>query len=201
MTQTLLDCSGNRKYLVSSERIAFVAEALNAGGAIASFCLTLALTGARISEALALTVERVDANNGAIIFETLKRRKRSIFRANPVPEVFLDFLEKTHNLAATRANPAHRSERLWPWGRTVAWKRVKNIMKNAGIADTLAKPKALRHGFAVEAGQNGVHLNIVQRWLGHARIETTAIYASALGDEERALAERTWRNLERAFRR
>lgn len=68
-------------------------------------------------------------------------------------------------------------------------------MRDAGIADALCKPKALRHAFAVGAGQQGVPLNIVQRWLGHARIETTAIYAGAIGDEERNLARRSWRSL------
>lgn len=65
-------------------------------------------------------------------------------------------------------------------------------MRKAGIAESLCKPKALRHAFAVEVGQKGIPLNIVQRWLGHARIETTAIYASASGDEERNLARRAW---------
>lgn len=72
-------------------------------------------------------------------------------------------------------------------------------MHKAGIAETLCKPKALRHAFAVEAGQKGIPLNIVQRWLGHARIETTAIYASAIGDEERNLARRAWSSLELAI--
>jgi hypothetical protein len=44
-----------------------------------------------------------------------------------------------------------------------------------------------------------IPLNIVQRWLGHARIETTAIHASAIGDEERNLARRAWSSLELAF--
>jgi integrase/recombinase XerD len=57
-------------------------------------------------------------------------------------------------------------------------------------------PKALRHGFAVDAVLNGVPLNILQRWLGHAKIETTAIYASAIGEEERTLARRAWRSIE-----
>jgi hypothetical protein len=39
----------------------------------------------------------------------------------------------------------------------------------------------------------------VQRWLGHARIETTAIYASAIGDEKRNLARRAWSSLELAI--
>jgi len=72
-------------------------------------------------------------------------------------------------------------------------------MKEAGIAECLCKPKALRHGFAVEAGQKSIPLNIVQRWLGHARIETTAIYAGAIGEEERNLAQRAWSSLELAI--
>ncbi len=91
-------------------------------------------------------------------------------------------------LAVGFAPSGASSERLWLWGRTAAWKCVKRVMRNAGIADGLCKPKALRHAFAVEAGQKGAPLNMVQRWLGHARIETTAIYASAIGDEERILA-------------
>lgn len=35
-----------------------------------------------------------------------------------------------------------------------------------------------------------VPLNLTQKWLGHARHETTAIYASATGPEERQFAER-----------
>jgi len=86
--------------------------------------------------------------------------------------------------------------RLWPWGRTTAWIHVKRVMKDAAIVEGLRKPKALRHGFAVEAGQKGVPLNMIQRWLGHARLETTAIYADALGDEELCLAGRAWNSLD-----
>lgn len=67
------------------------------------------------------------------------------------------------------------------------------------VGESLCKPKALRHAFAVEAGQKGIPLNVVQRWFGHARIETTAIYASAIGDEERNLARRAWSSLELAI--
>lgn len=72
-------------------------------------------------------------------------------------------------------------------------------MHKADVVDTLCKPKALRHALGVEAGQHGVPLNIMQRWLGHARIETTAIYASAIGDEERNLARKAWSSLDLAI--
>jgi integrase/recombinase XerD len=196
----LFDRDGHRKYLVAKERYAFVSAALAEGGTAATFCLTLAVTGARISEVLALTPARIDSADGAIVFETLKRRKKAVFRALPVPRELLSLLEARHGISQALIDPARKLLPLWPWGRTTAWKHVKRVMKRASIADAVSKPKALRHGFAVEAGQNGVQLNIVQRWLGHARIETTAIYATALGKEERALARRTWQNLQKALK-
>lgn len=192
MTQSLFDRTGNRKYLVARERQAFVAAAVAEGGAVGAFCLTLAFTGARISEALAITPERLDVSNEAIVFETLKQRRKGVFRAVPIPGKLLDFITDTTGVSQAKI----AARRLWPWGRTTAWKQVKRVMKAAGISHAFCKPKALRHGFAVDAGQNGVPLNIVQRWLGHARIETTAIYAGAIGDEERNLARRAWKSIE-----
>ena len=34
---------------------------------------------------------------------------------------------------------------------------------------------------------------MVQKWLGHAQLSTTAIYAAAVDAEEQAIAERMWR--------
>lgn len=190
MTQAIFDQRGNRKYLIARERLAFVCAASKEREAVSTFCLTLAFTGARISEVLALTASRIDAADEAIIFETLKQRKKRLFRAVPVPRALIPILTM-YGIG--------KDGRLWSWGRTNGWKVVKTVMEKAGIAEVLRKPKALRHAFAVEAGQKGIPLNIVQRWLGHARIETTAIYASAIGDEERNLARRAWSSLELAL--
>ena len=190
MSGSLFDRNGVRKYLTARERLASVYAESNENAAISTFCLTLAFTGARISEVLALTAGRIDAADEAVIFETLKQRKKKIFRAVPVPRSLIPLLT-THGLG--------KEGRLWPWGRTTAWKVIKAVMRQAGIAECLCKPKALRHAFAVEAGQKAIPLKIVQRWLGHARIETTAIYASAIGDEERNLARRAWSSLELAI--
>jgi hypothetical protein len=50
----------------------------------------------------------------------------------------------------------------------------------------------LRHAFGVRAVHSGAPLHMVQRWLGHADMKTTAIYAAAVGPEERDIASRTW---------
>lgn len=60
--------------------------------AVSVFCLTLAFTGARLSEVLALTANRIDAADDAVIFETLKQRKRAVFRAVPVPRSLIPLL-------------------------------------------------------------------------------------------------------------
>jgi site-specific recombinase XerD len=185
MTRSLFDNTGSRKYLIERERRAFVRVASGRRcGAVSTFCITLAFTGARISEVLDLTAARIDAADEVIVFETLKQRREGVFRGVPVPRFLIDLLASYGR---------GKDGRLWPWGRTHAWKQVKSVMHEAGIAEGLCKPKALRHAFAVEAGQKGVPLNIVQRWLGHARMETTAIYGNAIGREERNLARRTWR--------
>ena len=53
-------------------------------------------------------------------------------------------------------------------------------------------PKGLRHSYGVHAITSGVPLNMLQRWLGHAMVETTAIYADAVGEEQQAIAARMW---------
>ena len=67
------------------------------------------------------------------------------------------------------------------------------VMAVALVDGPRATPKGLRHAFAVAALQAGVPINLVRKWLGHARLSTTEIYANAVGDEEREIASRFWR--------
>jgi integrase/recombinase XerD len=191
MSGSLFDRDGCRKYLLPSERFAFVTAAMEEQEPVVSFCLTMAFTGARISEALALTAPRIDRGDETIVFRTLKQRGSLRFRAVPVPGSLLVALNPV-------CAAAQIDGRLWMFGRTTAWKIVKSVLRKAEIAEGLCKPKALRHAFAVEAVLNGVPLNMLQKWMGHARLETTAIYANVLGEEERTLARRTWSSLEGA---
>ena len=66
-------------------------------------------------------------------------------------------------------------------------------MMLAQIIGPAACPRGLRHSFGVGTLQAGVPLNLLQRWLGHARISTTSIYADVCGAEEQAFAARFWR--------
>lgn len=186
---SLYSCSGQRKYLSADERARFLESAWACPRAeLRTLCLTLAWTGCRISEALALTQRCIEPDAGFVAITTLKRR-RHVVREIPIPPALMRELANVHGLSS--AGPAAR---LWPWSRSRAWALVKQVMRAAQVADGVhATPKGLRHGFGLHAIRCGVPINLVQRWLGHARMETTAIYLQATGPEEREMAERMWR--------
>jgi integrase len=184
------DQAGGRKYLTGAEHTRFLAAADQAPRDVRAFCHTLAWTGCRLSEALALTGERVDVVAGAITFESLKKRRRGLFRTVPIPPELATMLDLVFGLRGLRG-PAAKTP-LWPWSRATAWRRVKEVLAAAGIEGVQASPKGLRHAMGVAAVGQGIPLNLVQRWLGHAQLTTTAIYAEAVGEEERAIAARMW---------
>jgi integrase/recombinase XerD len=194
MSRELFTPAGKRLYLTDSERRKFLAAADEEERQVRSFCYVLAHTGSRISEALQLVGERVDFDAGAIVFETLKKRRKGVYRAVPVPPVVLEMLTMVHGLKDRKKRTKKDSPPapLWDFGRTTAWKKVLEVMKAAGVKGPQATPKGLRPGFGVAAIQAGIPLNLLQRWLGHAQLTTTAIYANAVGPEERNIAARMW---------
>ncbi len=184
------DQQGGRKYLSGAEHTRFLAAADQAPRDVRAFCHTLAWTGCRISEALALTGAQVDVVAGTVTFETLKKRRRGLFRTVPIPPELATMLDLVFGVRGLRG-PAAKAL-LWPWSRATAWRRVKEVLAAAGIEGAQASPKGLRHALGVAAVGQGIPLNMVQRWLGHAQLTTTAIYAEAVGEEERAIAARMW---------
>ena len=195
MDMELFDTQGQRLYLTAAERAAFLSAAKDAALPVRTFCLVLHYTGCRISEALALTPQRFDFSGRTIVFETLKKRRRGVFRAVPVPEDVLDTINMVHGLARTgkRQGRASGEKPLWDWSRTTGWRRVKEVLDAAQIADGPHKsPKGLRHGYGVAAVSSGVPPNMLKKWMGHASLEVTAIYSNALGEEQHKIAARMW---------
>ena len=189
---SLFGQSGNRKYLNAAERRRFIEAAQRAPPKIRLFCLTLRWSGARISEVLALTPAAIDIESGVASIQTLKRRKRGIVRQVPLPPNVLHELDRVFELRIAQRDPQLATTRLWRWSRTTAWRYVKAVMAAAGITGTPAMPKGLRHGFGVNAFQSNVPPHLVQRWLGHASLRTTAIYGDVVGPDERSFAARMW---------
>lgn len=189
----LYDAKGARKYVTAAERRRFLEAAEQAPRQVRTLGLTLAYSGCRLSEALALTADRVDLAGGMIVVETLKTRRRGVYRGVPLPAHVLEALDLVHGVRELqRERRRGRDVRLWPVSRTTAWRRITELLDEAGVAGPQSSPKGLRHGFGVQAVSAGVPLNLVQRWLGHAQLSTTAIYADAVGAEEQELMQRMW---------
>lgn len=187
MLHPLYSSEGKRLYLIPDERIRFLEVVESYEMEKRTFCKTLAYTGCRISEALALTVNRVDYDAKNLVFHTLKqRREEPVFRPVPVP---MGLLDELMDIGESRAYASHR---LWPWGRTHGFHIVKAAMEKAEIFGAQAMPKGLRHGYAVNAVLCDVPLIFVQRWMGHASLETTKLYLQVASDLAYGIAERMW---------
>lgn len=184
---SLYAANGARKYLNAAERQRVIAVMQKLAPPESLFALTLAWTGARISEVLALTAASFQADCGVVAIVTLKRR-RFVMREVPVPPELMAALDRYFGISSARRDAG----RLWPWSRVTAWRLIKTVMHNAGVEGRQACARGLRHGFAIGALQAQVPLNLAQRWLGHAQISTTAIYAAACGPEELGFAEKFW---------
>lgn len=188
--QTLYSMRGERKYLNADERRRLLICLATLPRDKALFVETLFWTGARVSEVLALRGPDIQLAQGSISLRTLKQRQFQM-REVPVPATLLAELDRTFALSSVLG----RKTRLWPWCRCTAWRMVHALMQTAGLSGPSATPRGLRHSHAIHALRSGVPLNFVQRWLGHSRMETTSIYTTAMGPEERAIATRMWRRV------
>lgn len=195
----LQDPQGHRLYLDAEERAAFLAAARRQPARDRTLCETLHWTGCRPSELLEITPARVALSGGTIAIRSLKKRKdasgqqKVAFRSVPVPPAFLDTLNTAHGIREAQKSRRKAAAPIWELSRVRVWQIVKRVMIEAGIPDAPHRsPKGLRHGFGVHATVQGVPLHMLQRWLGHAQLSTTAIYADAVGKEEQHIAARMW---------
>ena len=148
---------------------------------------TLWHSGARVSEALALTPSSFVRDDAAafVSLATLKRpgRPRMRERAAParrlVPLADPAYLDRLRRYLATHRPRRH--ERLFAVTRQTVNNRLKRVAERADMPRFSAH--ALRHSFAVNAILHGVPVRVLQLWMGHARIESTEIYTRVLGTE------------------
>ena len=217
----LYGSDNQRLYLNASERMRFVEAAEQQPAHIRAFCLTLLYTGCRISEARELTIQSLQGREQRIAIRSLKKRNQHHVREVPIPVPLCQSLSQLAARAKTTSalvKPEHitqiqnndgssmQAENAsipsppWLWqnsagdmiDRIIAYRWVKNVMEEADIYGPQACPKGLRHGFGIHAVLSGVPLNMLQKWMGHADIRTTSIYANAVGPEELRIAERMW---------
>lgn len=128
--------------------------------------LTLAVTGARVSEALSMTTADIDKEMGCVRILCLKKKHKGIFRYVPVPLWYIGIIEDY----IVRNMITHV---LFPISRWTAWIIVKR--------KTGYPPHALRHAWAMYCLYKGVDPEIVRRWLGDSTWRMVEYYVKVVG--------------------
>lgn len=177
------DVQGRRKYLSRDEGLRFLQEAAALVTRQRLLCQVLFYTGCRVSEAIPLKRANIDEPTNRLLFKSLKKRGKTLYRRIPVPATLIRDLMKLETLD---------EDRLWIYSRTTVWRIVKTTMTRAGISGVHATCKGLRHAFGVRCALATIPLPHVQRWMGHADSKTTSIYLDVRDEEECALMKNTW---------
>lgn len=133
-------------------------------------------TGARISEAIGLDVDDIDADTRSVLLRGKGGKERIVPVGRPALAAVDAYLVRGRASLLSRSTPALflnvRGGRL---SRQSAWQILQDAANAAGIAADVS-PHTLRHSFATHLLDGGADVRVVQELLGHASVTTTQIY-------------------------
>ena len=143
---------------------------------IRAFLFTVYSCGLRLQEALHLEVGDIDSDRMLI---HVHRGKGAKDRMVPLPPQTLAVLRehwKSHRNARL-IFPAHCAATAQsPMGKTTVQTAMRAAVRQAGITKRFVHIHCLRHSYATHLLEEGVNLRVIQRYLGHTKIETTMMY-------------------------
>jgi site-specific recombinase XerD len=137
--------------------------------------------GLRLHEALYLQVSDID---GQRLQVHVHRGKGAKDRYVPLPEDTLERLRaywKTHRnqtwlFPATGRDQKQSPMATYPMSRNSVQGAFRKAKQRAGITKIGVAIHTLRHSYATHLLEAGVNLRLIQRYLGHIRLETTMVY-------------------------
>lgn len=134
-----------------------------------TFCL---LTGCRRSEALSVRWSDIELDKSRIHIRGTKTELSD--RYIPIFPQLRDLIESI----------PYKGEKLFYHSKYYVTKKFKDFLPNHKLHD-------LRHTFATRCLECGISIKVVQAWLGHSRLDTTAsIYSHLLPDFIKSEAEK-----------
>ena len=135
-------------------------------------------TGARISEAVGLDIDDVDATARTVLLAGKGGKQRLVPVGRPALAALDAYLVRARPDLARRGRGTAalflnvRGGRL---SRQSAWQVLHEAAGRAGI-ETPVSPHTLRHSFATHLLEGGADVRVVQELLGHASVTTTQVY-------------------------
>ncbi|KAF0216305.1 MAG: phage integrase family [Geobacteraceae bacterium] len=146
-----------------------------------AFLITAYSCGLRLQEALYLEVGDIDSDRMLIHVHRGKGAKdrmvplppptlavlREHWKSHRNPRLIFPALSHGHRQAATAQSPL---------GKATVQIAMKDAVRRAGITKRSVHIHTLRHSYATHLLEEGVNLRVIQRYLGHSRIETTMMY-------------------------
>jgi integrase/recombinase XerC len=138
-------------------------------------CLVILLltTGMRRSEAVAITLEAIDLDNGQLLVHGKGSKERTVPLTQEATEAIRHYLQRRKKTDCQRLFVSQMGEAIQ--GRIV--NRILNrVVAQAGLKGRGITPHTLRHTFATHLIRNGTDIRTVQELLGHSDIQTTARY-------------------------
>lgn len=148
-------------------------------------------TGARVSEAIELTVADLQlVNNGNVRLFGKGRKQRVIPLWKSTIAILKRWVETNCFQKNSPLFPSNRNEKMT---RSAVAKRLELAVSLAekeckSLRGRKVSPHTLRHTTAMHLLQSGVDITVISLWLGHESIETTHIYVTSdMKQKEQAL--------------
>jgi len=146
-----------------------------------AFLVTVYTCGLRLQEALFLQVSDIDGKRMMI---HVHRGKGAKDRYVPIPEETYQLLRRywaTHRntvliFPALGRGHQNASTSKTPMAIDSVQGAFRSARHQAGIVKRHVSIHTLRHSYATHLLEEGVNLRVIQRYLGHARLETTMVY-------------------------
>ncbi|MBU1204109.1 MAG: site-specific integrase [Nanoarchaeota archaeon] len=125
--------------------------------------------GLRVSEAVNLKPEHIEFNRKMVLIKNSKGNKdRYVFLPNMLEGDLQRYIQLGKNSYVFQGRKGKLTT------KTIQ-KVFENALKKSGIGKK-ASCHTLRHSFATHLLENGVDVRIIQKLLGHSKLETTQVY-------------------------
>jgi site-specific recombinase XerD len=168
--------------ILSPEEIARLLEA--APGPKYKAALSAAYgAGLRVSEVVALKVSDVDSKRMLLRIEQGKGRKDRFAMLSPL---LLEFLRDWYCIARPAVWLFPGRDLMLPM-TTRQFNRAVHLAAGVAEINKRVTPHTLRHSFATHLLEQNVEIRLIQVLLGHAKIDTTALYAQVATNVIRAV--------------